>query len=219
MNGNFDMETFGVIMAAVMMIIYLAAIGLSLAQYITFALGLYDTACKRGIPHAWTAWLPLVGHWMLGAVVDHFAERRGGKRRWGKVMLVICIAVAAGYVLLIGVSVSVGVVAALAMEDVFEFASIGWTVGMIAAYTVLIVACIAYAPCYAVCLYKIYEELVPEKAVKYLLLSFLVPLAVGICMLRCGRVPVEAASVGIEAPRAEDGFVPQDPFAQNNTEE
>lgn len=211
--------TSGIVLSVVIMVVYLAALGLGLAQYITFSLGLYDMARKRGIRYAWTAWLPLVGHWMLGAVVDHFAAQRGGKRRWGKVMLSICVIIVAAYMLFFGVMFVAGLTTALLEYSDGQALATGVIIGMVIGYVALIVACIAYMPCYAVCVYKIYEELMPEKAVKYLLLSFLVPLAVGICMLRCGRLPVEEFPVGIEAPRAEDGFVPQDPFVQNNTEE
>ena len=219
MNETFEAEAFGTDFLAIMLVVYLIAIILGLAQYILFSLGLYDTARKRGIANAWAAWIPLIGHWVLGAVVDHYAAQRGGKRRWGKVMLSICIVIVAAYLLFFGVMIVGGMTMALLLEySDGQAIAVGAIICMVISYVALIVACIAYMPCYAVCLYKVYEEIVPDKAVKYLLLSYLVPLAVGICMMRCSRVPVEAFPVGIEAPGAGE-FVPQDPFTQSNTEE
>ena len=46
-------------------------------------------------------------------------------------------------------------------------------------------AAVAYIICQYICLFKIFESTVPEKAVKYLLLSILVPLAYPICLMKC----------------------------------
>lgn len=215
MNGTFDAEAVGMDFLVIMVIVYLIVLGLALAQYIMFSIGLYDTARKRGIAGAWTVWIPLAGHWVLGTVVDHHAAQRGGKRRWGKVMLTICLTIVASYVLFFATMIIGGFTTALMYEETGgQAVAVGWFVCMVIAYVVLLLACMVYLPCHAVCLYKVYEEIVPDKAVKYLLLSYLVPLAIGVCMLRCGRMPVELTGpVGIEAPRDGDGFIPQDPFA------
>ena len=91
--------------------------------------------------------------------------------------------------------------------------------GIFAAYIPMLVGVMVYLPCYYVCIYKVFEETAPEKAVKYLLLSVLVPLAFGICLMNCARRPVAAAQEVPAIPGdVGDGFVPQDPFAQKETE-
>ena len=215
MNGNVEELAIGAVIAIV--IVYLLAIVLSIAQYVMFALGLYDTARKRRIRHAWLAWVPLIGNWTLGAVVDYHADRRGQSRRWRTVLLWIGIAMVASWVLLyVMMFVGFFTLDLLEMEEAVEAAGWGVLGGVLVAYVLMIVSCMAYLPCYAVCLYKVYEETVPEKAVKYLLLSYLVPLASGICMMNCARVPVEPvapAEIAAAAPQPDDGFIPVDLFA------
>ena len=206
MNGYFDVEVFGVAMAIVLVIVYLAAIGLSIAQYVMSALGLYDTARKRQIRHAWLAWVPLIGNWTLGAVVDWFSARHGRKSRWRTVLLVLSGTIIAGYLLLIVIAFVVGITMGMngALDEVTMLGLFG---SLMLPYLLIIFGAIALLPCRAVCLYKVFEEIKPEKAVKYLLLSYLVPLAAGICMMRCAKVPVEPVQA------AEGVFIPQNPFA------
>ena len=216
MDGNFNADAIGVGVMIALLIVYLAAVILAIVQYVLYTLGLYDTARKRQIPHAWLAWVPLIGNWVLGAVVDYHSARRGQPRRWRTVMLWICIAIVAGYVALMVVFVTsawtMGTV-----EHMDEMVGIGFMLTILPPYLLLIGACVTYTFCHAVCLYKVYEEILPEKAVKYLLLSCLVPLAIGICMRRCAKVPVEpvqAAEPATPALQPGEGFVPQDPFAK-----
>lgn len=218
MDGYFNAEAIGVGVMIALLIVYLAAMILAIVQYVLYALGLYDTARKRQIPHAWLAWVPLIGNWVLGAVVDYHSARRGQPRRWRTVMLWICIAIVAGYVALMVVFVAsawtMGTV-----EHMDEMVGIGFMLTILPPYLLLIGACVTYTFCHAVCLYKVYEEILPEKAVKYLLLSCLVPLAIGICMRRCAKVPVEpvqAAEPATPALQPGEGFVPQDPFAKED---
>ena len=72
-----------------------------------------------------------------------------------------------------------------------------------------------------VCLYKVFESTVPEKAIKYFLVSLLVPLGKSICLLRCRNQgyekiivtnpvspanPDEAQAVGSETTEQEDSL-------------
>ena len=59
-----------------------------------------------------------------------------------------------------------------------------------------------------ICTFKLFESTVPEKAVKYLILSILVPLASPICLFRC-------RNQGYSNP---DPFLQYQYFLQNNTE-
>lgn len=218
MDGNFNADAIGVGVMIALLIVYLAVVILVIVQYVLYALGLYDTARKRQIPHAWLAWVPLIGNWVLGAVVDYHSARRGQPRRWRTVMLWICIIIAASYVLMMVAMLS-GAVVMGTMEHVETGAGFGYMLVILPLYLLLIGACVTYTFCHAVCLYKVYEEILPEKAVKYLLLSCLVPLAIGICMRRCAKVPVEpvqAAEPATPALQPGEGFVPQDPFAKED---
>jgi len=67
----------------------------TLALYILQALGLYTIAKRRGISHAWLAWIPFGSAWILASISDDFKARRNGKK--GKLriaLLALTVAVA-----------------------------------------------------------------------------------------------------------------------------
>lgn len=51
----------------------------SLAAYVLQAIGLYTIAKRRGIPHAWLAWVPVGCVWILGSISDDFKSRTTGR--------------------------------------------------------------------------------------------------------------------------------------------
>ena len=51
----------------------------SLAAYVLQAIGLYTIAKRRGIPHAWLAWVPVGCVWILGSISDDFKRRTTGR--------------------------------------------------------------------------------------------------------------------------------------------
>lgn len=192
-------------------IVWLLIVGLSIATYVMRGIGLYDLSRKRGVRGAWLVWVPGLWVWSMGAVVDYHAAQRGIKRRWRWLLLGVLALSVVGYVLLLVVTVVSMAGAAEATEEMLV-AMMG---GIFAAYIPMFVGIMAYLPCYYVCIYKVFEETAPEKAVKYLLLSVLVPLAFGICLMNCSRRPVAAAPEVPAIPdNVGDDFVPQDPFAK-----
>lgn len=54
---------------------------LSLASYVLMALGMYTIAKRRGIRHAWLAWLPVANLWLLGCVSDQYQQVALGKQK------------------------------------------------------------------------------------------------------------------------------------------
>ena len=202
----------------VVMIVWLLVAGLGIATYVMRGIGLYDLGRKREVRGAWLAWVPGLWVWTMGAVVDYHAAQRGIKRRWRWLLLGVYGLIAAGYVLMLVVAVVTGLSVAGKAEPSEEM-MLAMMGGIFAAYIPMLVGVMVYLPCYYVCIYKVFEETAPEKAVKYLLLSVLVPLAFGICLMNCARRPVAAAQEVPAIPGdVGDGFVPQDPFAQKETE-
>lgn len=196
-------------------IVWLLVAGLGVATYVMRGIGLYDLGRKRGVRGAWLAWVPGLWIWSVGAVVDYHAAQRGLKRRWRWLLLGAFALIVVGYVLLLVVAVVSMAGAAEATEEMM-MAMMG---GIFAAYIPMVVGIMAYMPCYYVCIYKVFEETAPEKAVKYLLLSVLVPLAFGICLMNCSRRPVAAVPEVPAIPGdVGDGFTPQDPFADEKRE-
>jgi hypothetical protein len=67
-GGMQDPKQFVVFLA-----VYLGLIVIVLApHYILNALGLYKIAARRGICHAWLAWVPLGDAWILGRISDQY---------------------------------------------------------------------------------------------------------------------------------------------------
>lgn len=76
----------------------------SVAMYVLQALGLYTIAQRRGIKHAWLAWVPVGSVWILGSIADDFqAKTQGGAPKKRVTLLVLSILVA---VLSVGMLVS-----------------------------------------------------------------------------------------------------------------
>ena len=213
-----DMNGFGnaeMVFFTVFAIAYLAIIGLAIAQYVLTSLSVYDMARKRGVRFAGLVWIPVVGNWVLGALLDRCEAQRGRKRRWGCLLLILNILIIVFYLLMMGVVIA-GTFALARIGVAGESAVMG-TLGVMAVFYVLMaMVVVVRMSCWVVCLYKVYEEMLPEKAVKYLLLSCLLPLAAGLCLMRCSKVSAACADegpAGVETSAQEEEFIPQDPFA------
>lgn len=179
-------EFTGFLIVFGILLVYVGIIGVCIADYIMSSLGLYRLASRRGISKPWLAWIPVANAWTVGAIVDEYDERQGFSRKWRCTLLTLSIIVVGGIIL--GYSAMFG----------FAFSQIGNTslnmgvfLGVfIPSYIIILGAALcamALVACQSVCLYKIFESTVPEKALKYLLLSMLVPLAEAICLLRCSE--------------------------------
>ncbi|MBQ2986718.1 MAG: hypothetical protein IJE23_04470 [Tyzzerella sp.] len=184
-TGAEEMVAVGVIL--IFLLLYLVIAGMGLASYIMNAIALYKIADRRQIPNPWMAWLPFTSDWLLGSIVDDYDGRNGIKRKWRVTLLALSLISAIG-ILVTYIAMFVGIIVLA-----FQYTDIEPPIGPTLAYImILYIALIIFALlasakgiCQIVCIYKIYESTVPKKAVKYLLLSMLIPLAGPICLLRC----------------------------------
>lgn len=80
----------------------------SIALYVLQAIGLYTIAQRRGIAHAWLAWVPVGSVWILGSIADDYRVR-GGKKSGLRVWLVIL----AAAVLVLSLATLIGAVTTL----------------------------------------------------------------------------------------------------------
>lgn len=172
---------------ALMGIIYLIALVFLLVQYVLTSMALYTLAKRRGVANPFLAWIPVADSYITGVLAEGYDAREGHKRGWGKVLLIMSVigngGVIAGYVGLMASGMSAAIKYAPAEPPVGE-----WLVGFLVFYVVLLVGAIVFAAAGIVrqiCVYKIYESTVEEKAVKYLLLSLMVPLAGPISLFMC----------------------------------
>lgn len=177
----------GIIVIAVVLIIGLVAFGLGVANYIMTSMSLYTIANRRKISNPWLAWLPLGASWITGAIVDRHDEMQGVRRKWRITLLVLELIFYVAYI--IGFVAMIFFIVAVGISQESSIADIGMFLGaFLVAYAVLIAAVLAatvLAFCRYICIYKIFEVTRPEKAIKYILLSLLVPLASAVCLLKC----------------------------------
>ena len=168
-------------------IVYLVLFAVLIAQYVMTSIALYTLAKRRGIANPFLAWIPVADSWITGSVAQEYDEREGHKRSWGKVLFVTSLIGSVG--VLVGY---VGMIAS-AIAEAMKYAPASapmeaWFIKFIICYVLLLVAVVALTAAGIVryiCIFKIYESTVGDKAIKYLLLSIMVPLACPICLLLC----------------------------------
>lgn len=172
---------------AVFLVIYLLILGMGIASYVLTSLSLYKIANRRQIANPWLAWLPFGNYWIIGSIADNYDERNGMKRKWRVVFLTLSLIILAGfvifYIVLFVALFSLGLNSQYAEPATSEM--IGFFVAIYAGMFVAVLPATALSVCNMICIYKIFESTVPEKSVKYLLLSILVPFANAICLFKC----------------------------------
>ena len=94
-NYGSGVDALGTI-AGFFAVFMLAAIVIVLAwtilSYVLYASGLYTIAKRRGIHHAWLAWIPIGMEWLLGSISDQYqfvTKKRNTHRRTTLVVLEI----------------------------------------------------------------------------------------------------------------------------------
>lgn len=204
-------EMIAVVAMIVVLLLYLVIIGIGLASYIMNAIALYKIADRRQIPNPWMAWLPFTSDWLIGRLADDYDGRNGIKRKWRVVLLTLSLISIVGLII-VYVALIVWIVAIAVMYTNTEPPFEQIIVAFVVLYIILIVLAIlatAKSFCQAICIYKIFESTVPEKAVKYLLLYLLVPMAGPICLLKCKDkgypYPEQQQFVSFEIPEQDTG--------------
>ena len=178
--------TLGIVLV-VFLLFYLVLVGIMLANYIMTAIGLQAIAKRRGVNYPWLAWIPYANYWLIGSIADDYDNRNGLKKRWSKILLGLLIGYAAGFVLYFIAIIALFIQAALMGMNESDVTA-GFMGTVLFLYIVLIVFVVIatiLSFIYYICLYKIFESTVPDKSAKYLILSLVVPLASGICILKC----------------------------------
>ena len=183
-----DEERTAILITCIVLVIYLFALGIGLANYIMRSLALYRIANRRQVPNPWLSWVPIASSWLIGNIADDYDERNGIKRKWRVVLLTLSIisigGIVVGYIGLIAWMVTMTIDSRLSYVGNLK----GMITSVIVIYIFIIIAAVvamAKSFCEVICTYKIFESTVPEKSVKYLLLYLLVPLAGSICLLKC----------------------------------
>lgn len=225
------MMGYSVAFMIVFLLVYFLILAAVIVQYVLQSLALYTIADRRGLPNPWLAWIPVALYWVVGGIVDDYEATRGMRRKWRVVLLVLALVMMASVVLMyVFFFIMMFTVMSESMSyDFNETAIVGQVLLMYVFLIPMAMAASALQACYIVCLYKVFESTVPEKAVKYLVLGMLVPLALGICLFKARKqgyerpkvwyympapvpVPVQApAAEAVPAPDAEPAAEPVPP--------
>lgn len=185
-------EAVAIGLVAVLILVYLLLMGFLILNYVFQSLSLHTLARRRGIANPWLAWIPFGDSWIIGALARDYDKQNGISRRWDKILLILSIVGIATFsviyiaffvYLIINIATldSAGVTYG---EDI-AFEMLG---GILVFYVLLIASAVIMSAVTAltyICLYKIFESTVPEKAIKYFLIYLLVPFAAPFCLFAC----------------------------------
>lgn len=185
-------EAVAIGVLVVLFFVYVLLMGFLIANYILQSLALHTLARRRGIANPWLAWIPYGDYWIIGSLARDHDKQQGCDRRWDKVLLVLSIVgIASFLVVYIALFVFV-IINAINMEAAGitygEDIAVEMLGGLVVFYVLLIAVIVVMAALQAltyVCVYKIFESTVAEKALKYFLIYLLVPFAAPICLFLC----------------------------------
>ncbi|MDO4608412.1 MAG: hypothetical protein Q4B40_04390 [Clostridia bacterium] len=174
----------------ILIFVYLFLFAYLVFSYVMTSLSLMTIAKRRAVQNPWLAWVPVGNYWVLGAIITEYDGRNGIKRRWDKVLLTLGIIFGACVVIffiatIIFVVFAIGAQERPSLVGINVGAAAAAGIWFFAAYIALILCSVAVSFIALVCYYKLFESTVPEKALKYFLLSFLCPFAAPICLFLC----------------------------------
>ena len=173
-------ETTYLIIGLVLLALYVLILALAIAEYVTVSLALYTMAKNRGIKHPGLAWVPVANVWIIGKLVNEYDRKNGIEKKWHHTLLTLTLLMVGLMLLAYAAMFAAGALYAFLSYDNILALTMPFYLLMIPAMLLTV----AFSACLSICYYKLFEEAVPEKAVKYLLLSLMVPLADGICLLK-----------------------------------
>lgn len=159
-------RTFAILLLGILGVVLL----FGLISWILSSIGLHKIARRRGIAHAWLAWLPVGREWVLGSVSDQYQHLVQGKitaRR--RILLILEVA-----------SIVVGIVYVVttAMAEIMAVAD-GSVGGVLLAvgipYLLFLGVYVAMMVFFHICNFDLYRSCNPRNAVVFLVLGIVLP--------------------------------------------
>lgn len=187
---------------ALMMVvgIYLTILGVvlvcCLVGWILRSMSLHSIAKRRGIRHAWLAWVPVGSRWILGSVADQYQHLVQGKvtsRR--KIMLILGAVSAVLYTVVYGLAFA-QIFAELSMlrgEQALTAAAISSIPSLLG--TVVGIVTLVF---YHICNYDLYRSCRPNAATAFLVLGIIFAVCEPFFYLACRK-----KDLGMVVPQAE----------------
>ena len=188
--------------------IYLTILGVvlvcCLVGWILRSMRLHSIAKRRGIRHAWLAWVPVGSRWILGSVADQYQHLVQGKvtsRR--KSMLILGAVGRVLYTVVYGFSFAqvfagMGVLPEEQVETVVLAGAIPSMLGTVVGIVTLVF--------YHICNYDLYRSCRPNGATAFLVLGIIFPVCVPFFYLACRKKDLGMAVPQAEMPQANPEF-------------
>lgn len=177
---------------AIVALVWIVAFAWLVLNYVLTSLSVYTIAKRRGIRAPGLAWVPVVSVWTLGSICDQYDGTRGIQRKWRTVLLTLTLIGAAGVLIAYIVMLAQLVGLAFTRQNyVYAYnysipaELTGSLIGSIVLLAVGALAAAAAGVCEVVCRFKFFESCRPKDALKFLLLSLLVPFAQPFCFMSC----------------------------------
>ena len=193
--------------------VMLAILGIVLVCYlvgwILSSVGLHKVAKRRGIRHAWLAWLPIGCDWVRGSISDQYQHLVQGKvtsRR--KILPILSVAIIVAAI----VYVVLTIMAELMLIDGEAVGGALLAIGI--PYLLLLGISVTGMVFLHICNYDFYRSCKPESAVVFLVLGIILPVCQPFFYFACrkkdlGMVvpkPVPVSEEPAELPRANPEF-------------
>lgn len=203
-NAEFDAafdRSFAMIILGYMAFMFLSG----LVLWILRSRSLHKIGGRRGIRHAWLAWIPVGTEWVLGSVADqyqHLVRGRVTSRR--KIILVLALVSFAMYI----AAMAIGLLTIFAVIPEQVILTVGALLGFLGW-----AAAVAAVVFHHICSYSLYRSCDPQTAVVFLVLGIIFPICEPFFYLYCrnkdlGMVVSEPAAPAapVELPKANPEF-------------
>lgn len=171
---------------ALMTGIFVVTLVALLAIFLFRAYSLHRIARRRGIRHAWLAWVPAGSDWILGNLADQYRYVAGGSvknRRLPVLLLSIVMTVYSGYTCVTSAgTLTMDLWAMMEQTDVPMVMPTAWTFAL---PVILWAVSLALTVLRCVCLYDLYSSCMPRYNTLYtvlgLVFGFLEPVFLFVC--------------------------------------
>lgn len=168
----------------VLLVVWFLAMGFSVVLYVLNSMGMYRIAKRRGIHHAWLAWVPIGCNWLLGSISDHYqyvVKQKVTSRR--KVLLILNLVMIAVSFLMMGGAAAIVMTSASVAENIAFSLAIALVVIAYLAMMGLAIAITVF--CY-IAYYDLFRSCRPNNAVLFLVLSVIFNVALAFFVFFCG---------------------------------
>ena len=164
------------IVTGILLIVYLILMAYAIVALVLNAVGMYRIAKRRGIHHAWLAWIPIASNWLLGSISDHYqyvAKQKVTKRR--KTLLILSI-IQVVFSFVLGGGVAALVIAS--MNDASMVGSILLVALLVISYLAVIGLAIAIMVFGYIASFDLFRSCRPENDVLFLVLGIFLGTAI-----------------------------------------